>query len=150
MLVDTFMEWVPLFALFVAIWATNSASARGLKAEIQALRADMKAGDDGIRSDMKDMEAGIRSDMKAGDDGIRADMKAGDDGIRADMKHMETRLTAEMEQFRIDLRELRTYTASVAESATRRSEALSERLDANNARIDNLVDELRRSSVTAG
>ena len=125
--VDTILEWIPLFALFVAIWGVNAATARGLKTEIRA-----------IREDLRTLETSARTDIQA----IRADMKAMETNIRADMQNMDTRLTAE-------IRELREYTTGAANAAARRSEALSERLDATNFRIDNLVDEVRRSSVAA-
>ena len=125
--VDTILEWIPLFAVFVAIWGVNAATARGLKTEIRA-----------IREDLRTLETATRTDIQA----IRADMKAGDAAIRADITRMDTRLTAE-------IRELREYTTGAANAAARRSEALSERLDATNFRIDNLVDEVRRSSVAA-
>ena len=125
--VDTILEWIPLFALFVAIWGVNAATARGLKTEIRA-----------IREDLRTLETATRTDIQA----IRADMKAMETGIRADITTLDTRLTAE-------IRELREYTTGAANAAARRSEALSERLDATNFRIDNLVDEVRRSSVAA-
>ena len=125
--VDTILEWIPLFALFVAIWGVNAATARGLKTEIRA-----------IREDLRTLETATRTDIQA----IRTDMKAMETNIRADMQNMDTRLTAE-------IRELREYTTGAANAAARRSEALSERLDATNFRIDNLVDEVRRSSVAA-
>ena len=114
--VDTILEWIPLFALFVAIWGVNAATARGLKTEIRA-----------IREDLRTLETSTRTDIQA---------------IRADIMTLDTRLTAE-------IRELREYTTGAANAAARRSEALSERLDATNFRIDNLVDEVRRSSVAA-
>ena len=125
--VDTIREWIPLFALFVAIWGVNAATARGLKTEIRA-----------IREDLRTLETSTRTDIQA----IRTDMKAMETGIRADITTLDTRLTAE-------IRELREYTTGAANAAARRSEALSERLDATNFRIDNLVDEVRRSSVAA-
>ena len=125
--VDTILEWIPLFALFVAIWGVNAATARGLKTEIRA-----------IREDLRTLETSARTDIQA----IRTDMQAGDAAIRADITTLDTRLTAE-------IRELREYTTGAANAAARRSEALSERLDATNFRIDNLVDEVRRSSVAA-
>ena len=125
--VDTILEWIPLFALFVAIWGVNAATARGLKTEIRA-----------IREDPRTLETSARTDIQA----IRADMKAGDAAIRADITTLDTRVTAE-------IRELREYTTGAADAAARRSEALSERLDATNFRIDNLVDEVRRSSMAA-
>ena len=125
--VDTILEWIPLFALFVAIWGVNAATARGLKTEIRA-----------IREDLRTLETSARTDIQA----IRADMKAMETNIRADMQNMDTRVTAE-------IRELREYTTGAADAAARRSEALSERLDATNFRIDNLVDEVRRSSLAA-
>ena len=125
--VDTILEWIPLFALFVAIWGVNAATARGLKTEIRA-----------IREDPRTLETSTRTDIQA----IRTDMKAMETGIRADITTLDTRLTAE-------IRELREYTTGAANAAARRSEALSERLDATNFRIDNLVDEVRRSSVAA-
>ena len=147
--VDTILEWIPLFALFVAIWGVNAATARGLKTEIRAIREDLRTletatrtGIQAIRADMQNMEAGIRTDMQNMEAGIRADMKAGDAAIRADITRMDTRLTAE-------IRELREYTTGAANAAARRSEALSERLDATNFRIANLVDEVRRSSLAA-
>ena len=136
--VDTILEWIPLFALFVAIWGVNAATARGLKTEIRAIREDLRTLETSTRTDIQ----AIRADMKAMETGIRADMKAGDAAIRADITRMDTRLTAE-------IRELREYTTGAANAAARRSEALSERLDATNFRIDNLVDEVRRSSVAA-
>ena len=125
--VDTILEWIPLFALFVAIWGVNAATARGLKTEIRA-----------IREDLRTLATSTRTDIQA----IRTDMQAGDAAIRADIKTLDTRLTAE-------IRELREYTTGAANAAARRSEALSERLDATNFRIDNLVDEVRRSSMAA-
>ena len=125
--VDTILEWIPLFALFVAIWGVNAATARGLKTEIRA-----------IREDLRTLETSARTDIQA----IRTDMKAGDAAIRADITTLDTRLTAE-------IRELREYTTGAADAAARRSEALSERLDATNFRIANLVDEVRRSSLAA-
>ena len=125
--VDTILEWIPLFALFVAIWGVNAATARGLKTEIRA-----------IREDLRTLGTATRTDIQA----IRADMKAMETGIRADITTLDTRLTAE-------IRELREYTTGAPNAAARRSEALSERLDATNFRIDNLVDEVRRSSVAA-
>ena len=125
--VDTILEWIPLFALFVAIWGVNAATARGLKTEIRA-----------IREDLRTLETSTRTDIQA----IRTDMQAGDAAIRADITTLDTRVTAE-------IRELREYTTGAADAAARRSEALSERLDATNFRIDNLVDEVRRSSVAA-
>ena len=125
--VDTILEWIPLFALFVAIWGVNAATARGLKTEIRA-----------IREDLRTLGTATRTDIQA----IRADMKAMETGIRADITTLDTRLTAE-------IRELREYTTGAANAAARRSEALSERLDATNFRIDNLVDEVRRSSLAA-
>ena len=125
--VDTILEWIPLFALFVAIWGVNAATARGLKTEIRA-----------IREDLRTLETSTRTDIQA----IRTDMKAMETGIRADITTLDTRLTAE-------IRELREYTTGAANAAARRSEALSERLDATNFRIDNLVDEVRRSSMAA-
>ena len=125
--VDTILEWIPLFALFVAIWGVNAATARGLKTEIRA-----------IREDLRTLETSTRTDIQA----IRTDMKAMETGIRADITTLDTRLTA-------GIRELREYTTGAASAAARRSEALSERLDATNFRIDNLVDEVRRSSVAA-
>ena len=125
--VDTILEWIPLFALFVAIWGVNAATARGLKTEIRA-----------IREDLRTLETATRTDIQA----IRTDMQAMETGIRADITTLDTRLTAE-------IRELREYTTGAADAAARRSEALSERLDATNFRIDNLVDEVRRSSVAA-
>ena len=125
--VDTILEWIPLFALFVAIWGVNAATARGLKTEIRA-----------IREDLRTLETSARTDIQA----IRTDMKAGDAAIRADITTLDTRVTAE-------IRELREYTTGAANAAARRSEALSERLDATNFRIDNLVDEVRRSSMAA-
>ena len=125
--VDTILEWIPLFALFVAIWGVNAATARGLRTEIRA-----------IREDLRTLETATRTDIQA----IRTDMQAMETGIRADITTLDTRLTAE-------IRELREYTTGAANAAARRSEALSERLDATNFRIDNLVDEVRRSSVAA-
>ena len=125
--VDTILEWIPLFSLFVAIWGVNAATARGLKTEIRA-----------IREDLRTLETATRTDIQA----IRTDMQAMETGIRADITTLDTRLTAE-------IRELREYTTGAANAAARRSEALSERLDATNFRIDNLVDEVRRSSVAA-
>ena len=125
--VDTILEWIPLFALFVAIWGVNAATARGLKTEIRA-----------IREDLRTLETSARTDIQA----IRTDMQAGDAAIRADITTLDTRVTAE-------IRELREYTTGAADAAARRSEALSERLDATNFRIDNLVDEVRRSSMAA-
>ena len=136
--VDTILEWIPLFALFVAIWGVNAATARGLKTEIRAIREDLRTLETSARTDIQ----AIRADMKAMETGIRADMKAGDAAIRADITTLDTRVTAE-------IRELREYTTGAADAAARRSEALSERLDATNFRIDNLVDEVRRSSVAA-
>ena len=136
--VDTILEWIPLFALFVAIWGVNAATARGLKTEIRAIREDLRTLATSTRTDIQ----AIRTDMKAMESGIRADMQAGDAAIRADITTLDTRLTAE-------IRELREYTTGAANAAARRSEALSERLDATNFRIDNLVDEVRRSSVAA-
>ena len=136
--VDTILEWIPLFALFVAIWGVNAATARGLKTEIRAIREDLRTLATSTRTDIQ----AIRTDMKAMESGIRADMQAGDAAIRADIKTLDTRLTAE-------IRELREYTTGAANAAARRSEALSERLDATNFRIDNLVDEVRRSSLAA-
>ena len=136
--VDTILEWIPLFALFVAIWGVNAATARGLKTEIRAIREDLRTLETSTRTDIQ----AIRADMQNMEAGIRADMKAGDAAIRADITRMDTRLTAE-------IRELREYTTGAANAAARRSEALSERLDATNFRIDNLVDEVRRSSVAA-
>ena len=136
--VDTILEWIPLFALFVAIWGVNAATARGLKTEIRAIREDLRTLGTATRTDIQ----AIRADMKAMETGIRADMKAGDAAIRADITTLDTRVTAE-------IRELREYTTGAADAAARRSEALSERLDATNFRIDNLVDEVRRSSVAA-
>ena len=69
-------------------------------------------------------------------------MKAMETAIRTDITTLDTRLTAE-------IRELREYTTGAANAAARRSEALSERLDATNFRIANLVDEVRRSSLAA-
>ena len=131
--VDTILEWIPLFALFVAIWGVNAATARGLKTEIRAIREDLRTLETSARTDIQ----AIRADMKAMETGIRADMKAGDAAIRADITTLDTRVTAE-------IRELREYTTGAADAAARRSEALSERLDATNFRIDNLVDEVRR------
>ena len=125
--VDTILEWIPLFALFVAIWGVNAATARGLKTEIRA-----------IREDLRTLETATRTGIQA----IRADMQNMEAGIRTDITTLDTRLTAE-------IRELREYTTGAANAAARRSEALSERLDATNFRIDNLVDEVRRSSVAA-
>ena len=136
--VDTILEWIPLFALFVAIWGVNAATARGLKTEIRAIREDLRTLETATRTDIQ----AIRADMQNMEAGIRADMKAMETNIRADMQNMDTRLTAE-------IRELREYTTGAANAAARRSEALSERLDATNFRIDNLVDEVRRSSVAA-
>ena len=136
--VDTILEWIPLFALFVAIWGVNAATARGLKTEIRAIREDLRTLETSTRTDIQ----AIRADMKAMETGIRADMKAGDVAIRADITTLDTRVTAE-------IRELREYTTGAADAAARRSEALSERLDATNFRIDNLVDEVRRSSLAA-
>ena len=136
--VDTILEWIPLFALFVAIWGVNAATARGLKTEIRAIREDLRTLETATRTGIQ----AIRADMQNMEAGIRADMKAGDAAIRADITRMDTRLTAE-------IRELREYTTGAANAAARRSEALSERLDATNFRIDNLVDEVRRSSVAA-
>ena len=136
--VDTILEWIPLFALFVAIWGVNAATARGLKTEIRAIREDLRTLGTATRTDIQ----AIRADMKAMETGIRADMKAGDAAIRADITTLDTRVTAE-------IRELREYTTGAADAAARRSEALSERLDATNFRIDNLVDEVRRSSLAA-
>ena len=136
--VDTILEWIPLFALFVAIWGVNAATARGLKTEIRAIREDLRTLETSTRTDIQ----AIRADMKAMETGIRADMKAGDAAIRADITTLDTRVTAE-------IRELREYTTGAADAAARRSEALSERLDATNFRIDNLVDEVRRSSLAA-
>ena len=136
--VDTILEWIPLFALFVAIWGVNAATARGLKTEIRAIREDLRTLETSARTDIQ----AIRADMKAMETGIRADMKAGDAAIRADITTLDTRVTAE-------IRELREYTTGAANAAARRSEALSERLDATNFRIDNLVDEVRRSSLAA-
>ena len=136
--VDTILEWIPLFALFVAIWGVNAATARGLKTEIRAIREDLRTLATSTRTDIQ----AIRTDMKAMESGIRADMQAGDAAIRADITTLDTRVTAE-------IRELREYTTGAADAAARRSEALSERLDATNFRIDNLVDEVRRSSVAA-
>ena len=136
--VDTILEWIPLFALFVAIWGVNAATARGLKTEIRAIREDLRTLETSARTDIQ----AIRADMKAMETGIRADMQAGDAAIRADITTLDTRVTAE-------IRELREYTTGAANAAARRSEALSERLDATNFRIDNLVDEVRRSSVAA-
>ena len=136
--VDTILEWIPLFALFVAIWGVNAATARGLRTEIRAIREDLRTLATSTRTDIQ----AIRTDMKAMESGIRADMQAGDAAIRADIKTLDTRLTAE-------IRELREYTTGAANAAARRSEALSERLDATNFRIDNLVDEVRRSSLAA-
>ena len=136
--VDTILEWIPLFALFVAIWGVNAATARGLKTEIRAIREDLRTLETSARTDIQ----AIRADMKAMETGIRADMKAGDAAIRADITTLDTRVTAE-------IRELREYTTGAANAAARRSEALSDRLDATNFRIDNLVDEVRRSSVAA-
>ena len=136
--VDTILEWIPLFALFVAIWGVNAATARGLKTEIRAIREDLRTLETATRTDIQ----AIRTDMQNMESGIRADMKAMETNIRADMQNMDTRLTAE-------IRELREYTTGAANAAARRSEALSERLDATNFRIDNLVDEVRRSSVAA-
>ena len=125
--VDTILEWIPLFALFVAIWGVNAATARGLRTEIRA-----------IREDLRTLETATRTDIQA----IRTDMQAMETGIRADITTLDTSLTAE-------IRELREYTTGAADAAARRSEALSERLDATNFRIDNLVDEVRRSSLAA-
>ena len=125
--VDTILEWIPLFGLFVAIWGVNAATARGLRTEIRA-----------IREDLRTLETATRTDIQA----IRTDMQAMETGIRADITTLDTRLTAE-------IRELREYTTGAADAAARRSEALSERLDATNFRIDNLVDEVRRSSMAA-
>ena len=136
--VDTILEWIPLFALFVAIWGVNAATARGLKTEIRAIREDLRTLATSTRTDIH----AIRTDMKGMESGIRADMQAGDAAIRADITTLDTRLTAE-------IRELREYTTGAADAAARRSEALSERLDATNFRIDNLVDEVRRSSLAA-
>lgn len=136
--VDTILEWIPLFALFVAIWGVNAATARGLKTEIRAIREDLRTLETATRTDIQ----AIRTDMQNMESGIRTDMKAMETGIRTDMQNMDTRLTAE-------IRELREYTTGAANAAARRSEALSERLDATNFRIDNLVDEVRRSSVAA-
>ena len=136
--VDTILEWIPLFALFVAIWGVNAATARGLKTEIRAIREDLRTLETATRTDIQ----AIRADMKAMETGIRADMQAGDAAIRADITTLDTRVTAE-------IRELREYTTGAADAAARRSEALSERLDATNFRIDNLVDEVRRSSLAA-
>ena len=136
--VDTILEWIPLFALFVAIWGVNAATARGLKTEIRAIREDLRTLETSARTDIQ----AIRADMKAMETGIRADMKAGDAAIRADITTLDTRVTAE-------IRELREYTTGAADAAARRSEALSERLDATNFRIANLVDEVRRSSLAA-
>ena len=136
--VDTILEWIPLFALFVAIWGVNAATARGLKTEIRAIREDLRTLATSTRTDIQ----AIRTDMKAMESGIRADMQAGDAAIRADITTLDTRVTAE-------IRELREYTTGAADAAARRSEALSERLDATNFRIDNLVDEVRRSSLAA-
>ena len=136
--VDTILEWIPLFALFVAIWGVNAATARGLKTEIRAIREDLRTLETATRTDIQ----AIRADMQNMESGIRADMKAMETGIRADITTLDTRVTAE-------IRELREYTTGAADAAARRSEALSERLDATNFRIDNLVDEVRRSSVAA-
>ena len=136
--VDTILEWIPLFALFVAIWGVNAATARGLKTEIRAIREDLRTLETATRTDIQ----AIRTDMKAMESGIRTDMKAGDAAIRADITTLDTRVTAE-------IRELREYTTGAADAAARRSEALSERLDATNFRIANLVDEVRRSSLAA-
>ena len=136
--VDTILEWIPLFALFVAIWGVNAATARGLKTDIRAIREDLRTLETSARTDIQ----AIRADMKAMETGIRADMKAGDAAIRADITTLDTRVTAE-------IRELREYTTGAADAAARRSEALSERLDATNFRIANLVDEVRRSSLAA-
>ena len=136
--VDTILEWIPLFALFVAIWGVNAATARGLKTEIRAIREDLRTLETSARTDIQ----AIRANMKAMETGIRADMKAGDAAIRADITTLDTRVTAE-------IRELREYTTGAADAAARRSEALSERLDATNFRIANLVDEVRRSSLAA-
>ena len=136
--VDTILEWIPLFALFVAIWGVNAATARGLRTEIRAIREDLRTLETATRTDIQ----AIRTDMQNMESGIRTDMKAMETGIRTDMQNMDTRLTAE-------IRELREYTTGAANAAARRSEALSERLDATNFRIDNLVDEVRRSSVAA-
>ena len=136
--VDTILEWIPLFALFVAIWGVNAATARGLKTDIRAIREDLRTLETSARTDIQ----AIRADMKAMETGIRAAMKAGNAAIRADITTLDTRVTAE-------IRELREYTTGAADAAARRSEALSERLDATNFRIDNLVDEVRRSSLAA-
>ena len=136
--VDTILEWIPLFALFVAIWGVNAATARGLRTEIRAIREDLRTLETATRTGIQ----AIRADMQNMESGIRADMKAMETNIRADMQNMDTRLTAE-------IRELREYTTGAADAAARRSEALSERLDATNFRIDNLVDEVRRSSLAA-
>ena len=136
--VDTILEWIPLFGLFVAIWGVNAATARVLKTEIRAIREDLRTLETATRTDIQ----AIRTDMQNMESGIRTDMKAMETGIRTDMQNMDTRLTAE-------IRELREYTTGAADAAARRSEALSERLDATNFRIDNLVDEVRRSSVAA-
>lgn len=79
--VDTILEWIPLFALFVAIWGVNAATARGLKTEIRA-----------IREDLRTLETSTRTDIQA----IRTDMKAMETGIRADITTLDTRLTAEI------------------------------------------------------
>ena len=136
--VDTILEWIPLFALFVAIWGVNAATARGLKTEIRAIREDLRTLETATRTDIQ----AIRADMQNMEAGIRTDMQNMEAGIRADITTLDTRVTAE-------IRELREYTTGAANAAARRSEALSERLDATNFRIDNLVDEVRRSSVAA-
>ena len=69
------------------------------KKGLDALRAEMKAGDEALRAEMKAGDEALREEMKAGDEtlrgaigGLRADMQAGFKELNARVGTVEQRL----------------------------------------------------------
>ncbi len=92
-------------SVLVAFFATNTTlivflfrqigkTERGLRAEVNAGRAEMKADMNAGRAEMKaDMNAGFDR-LQAGQDNLRAEMKADIRGLSRRLRNLETNVTA--------------------------------------------------------
>ena len=121
-------ETLMILAVGLTVLVSQFAGWNSLAGQIEALRAEMNAGDARLRQERREDVAGLRGEMGGLRTELRAEMNELRTGLRAEMNELRTGLRAEMNELRTELRtemkELRTEVRAMGQKIDRLAESL--------------------------
>lgn len=86
-------ELIAVIGTAITLAAVILASMRGIRADMRALRVELKEGDSSLREELKAFDSSLREELKAGDSSLREEMRAGFKETNARLVNLGDRLS---------------------------------------------------------